>query len=248
MKCLKGLFSIIAVILFVVPGCSNNTITPSTSGASSATTAVASRLVFTGNADGVVVDISFFDDYLEKVLDGNPYNNSVSVPPVQSWYVLPFEIKITSFDYYFNYTRNAVDITCSKDVYNNKVDTYITGSLPNGHQALFAMSTDGFFYTCDTTLTPTCPTTSWVVQGPQDEITSINMVTNDPSNSANLYNPTYVCSGSDGNDYIVGLYGAYNVMTSNINDVFNIKTGIFTGVVSVKMKNYNNSPIYLFVE
>ena len=110
------------------------------------------------------------------------------------------------------------------------------------------MSTDGFFYVCDTTLTPTCPATSWILQGPQDEITSINMVTNDPSIPTNLYNPTYNCAGSDGNDYTVGLYGAYNLMTPNINDTFDIKTGILNGVVSVKMKNYNNNPIYLFVE
>ena len=105
MKCLKWLFSIIAVILVVVPGCANNTTAPSTSGASAAT-AVASRLVFTGNADGVIVSLSFFDDYLEKVLDGNPYNSTVNVLPTQDWYVLPFEIKITNFDYYFNYDRS----------------------------------------------------------------------------------------------------------------------------------------------
>jgi len=110
------------------------------------------------------------------------------------------------------------------------------------------MSTNGFFYVCDTTLTPTCPAAAWALQGPQDEITNIEMVSNDPSNPANLYNPKYTCTGSDGNDYIVGLYGTYNAMTPNINDTFNIKTGILNGVVSVKMKNYNNNPIYLFVE
>ena len=209
---------------------------------------MASRLVFAGNADGVAVNVSFFDDYLEKVLDGNPYNNTGNIVPVQNWYVLPFEIKITNFDYYFNYTRNSVDITCSKDVYNNKVATYLRGSLPNGHQALFAVNTSGSFYVCDTTLTPTCPASSWVHQGPQDEITGIQMLANDPLNPGNFYNPTYECTGSDGNDFIVGLYGAYYPYNLNINDSFNIRTGIFRGVVSVKMKNYNENPIYLFVE
>ncbi|MCX6112483.1 MAG: hypothetical protein NTY22_04255 [Proteobacteria bacterium] len=244
MKNLKGVFSIVAAILFVVSSCSNNTTASSSSGSSTTTTVVASALIFSGIADGATVTVAFFDDYLEKVLNGNPYNNITNTPPASIPYLLPFEIKITSFYYYLK----GVDITCSKDVYNNKVFGILTGSLPNGHEAIFAMSIDGYFYACDTTINSVCSGAAWVPQGPQDEITSISMPKTDPSNPANPYNPTYECTGSDGNDYIVGLYGDYYQSNLHINNSFNIKTGIFNGVISVQMKNYNDKPIDLFVE
>lgn len=219
----------------MTPSCGDN---PTTAPSASTTTtvAVSSNLAFTGTADGVKVSMEFFDDYLGKVLSGNPYNNGTNTPPATLPYTLSFQILINGFNYY---SDHQIDISCDKSNYNNKVLSFLKGSLPNGHQALFSMSTDGSFYACDTTLNPTCPVSAWVVQGTQDEIGTIQIYP---------YNPVYECTGTDGNDYWVTVYGSYNRNGVSINDSFNVKTTTFKGVISVQIKDYNDPIIYLFVK
>lgn len=245
MKNFRTLFFLISILGFAISACSNNSSTSTDPNASTTTTVTASsNLAFLGIADGARVEIEFFDDYLSKVLNGNPYNNGNNIPPLASLYMLPFQILISGFNYY----DKTLDVLCDKDNYNNRVLSYLKGTLPNGHQALFAMSTDGSFYVCDTTLTPACPASVWTVQGPQDEIGTIEMLDGTFSGGVYTpYNPTYQCTGTDSNDYLVTLYGDYTRNGVSINDSFDVKTAVFSGVISVQIKDYNDPAIYLFV-
>jgi hypothetical protein len=203
---------------------------------------VESRLVFTGTAhNGSAVRLEFFDDYLETVLDGNPYDNGTTpVPLVSVPHTLPFELKITGLTYY----EEPVDIHCVKDVYANRVDVNINGSIPNGHQAVYAIGDDGVFYVCDQTLHSNfCAIGAYYgLQGPQDEMDAIKVL---PSVT---YNPKYTCNGSDDNEYELTLHGEYDESGLSINTSFDIRTGTITGVMSIKKKNYNDKPVVLFVE
>jgi hypothetical protein len=250
MRTFRKAFFIINAVLFVLSACGNNTSAPVTADpatTTSASTAAPLDLVFTGNATGgPVVSIEFFDDYLEKVLAGNPYDNSIAgSEPFDFTHELPFELKITSFYYY----GSKVDVTCAKNIFVNRIKTVLNGSLPNGHTAIFSMGSDGVFYACDTIVHASCDMPSyWIAQGSQDEITLSDMFPGQTiMGTYSPYNPTFTCSGSDGNDYTVGLYGDYDYQNLSIHSSFDILTGVYSGVVSVKRTNYLDHPINLFI-
>lgn len=246
MKKIKKLFTNLAIMGFVgILGLSFFSCGGSESVASpdaAETIMVEGRLVFTGTADnGSSIRLEFFDDYLETVLDGNVYDNgTIPVPLVSVPYTLPFELKITDFTYY----EKAVDIHCVKDVYANKVNVNIKGSIPNGHQAVYAIGSDGVFYVCDQTLHSNfCAIGAYYgLQGPQDEMDTVEVL---PSVT---YNPKYTCNGSDDNEYELMLHGEYDESGLSINTSFDIRDGSVTGVMSIKKKNYDDKPVVLFIQ
>jgi hypothetical protein len=249
MRIFRKAFFIVNAVLLVLSACGNNTEAPVTTdpGTSTTTSAVVERnLVFTGKTSGgQVVAIEFFDDYLKSVLNGRDDNAvPTSGPNFPTAYELPFELKVTSFYYY----GKQVDVTCEKDIYVNRVEqTFLHGTLPNGHTAIFSIGFDGMFYACDTILSASCDMpTDWVAQGPQDEITMIGI---SPSTifGMPIYNKDFICNGSDGNEYTVGLYGTYDDGHVHAHSFFNIKTGVYTGVVSVKKAGSLDNPINLFL-
>ncbi|MEI6079465.1 MAG: hypothetical protein WCQ53_02345 [bacterium] len=250
MKNFRAVFALASAALFIFSACGNNTTAPAStdSGVSaSAATAATSRLAFSGKADAASVSIAFFDDYLEKMLDGNNYAGSTGVVPTGGLYILPFEMKITGLSYYN--TNAKIDVTCAKDINVNKIIVALKGSLPNGHEALYGMSSDGTFYACDTAVNSNCTGTAWVPQGPQDEITRIEMLQGLTVFGVYApYNPTFECKGSDGNDYTVALYGDFDYQNLSVHDTFDIKTSFFKGAVSVKLKNYNDNPLFIYVQ
>jgi hypothetical protein len=199
------------------------------------------RLVFTGTADNGLVRFEFFNNYLETILDGNPHNNSTTpVPLVSTTHTLPFELSLTGFTYY----EEAVDIHCAKNIYTNKVNVNVSGSIPNGNQAVYAVAGDGVFYVCDqTTYANFCAIGAYYeLQGPQDEIDTIKVL------PAITYNPKYTCIGSDDNEYELALYGEYDEAGLSLNTSFDFMTNKMTGVLSVKRKNYNDKPVVIFVQ
>ena len=235
---ITGFISILALTFFA---CGGSDPVPSSDPDAAETIVTDGRLVFTGAADSGTVRFEFFDDYLETVLDGNPHDNGTTpVPLVSVLYTLPFELKITNFSYY----DEAVDIHCAKDVYANRLDVNIDGTIPNGHQAVYAMGNDGVFYVCDETLHSNfCAVGAYYnLQSPQDEMDSIKVL---PSIT---YNPQYTCSGSDDNEYEITLYGEYEDTGLSINTSFDVEDSAMTGVMSVKKKNYNDKPVVLFIQ
>ena len=249
MKNFRAIFALASAALFMFSACGNNTTAPASTDSSvstSAATTVSSRLVFNAKADAASVSIAFFDDYLEKMLDGNNYGGSTGVVPTGGLYILPFDMQITGLSYYN--TNAKIDVTCAKDIYVNKIIVELKGSLPNGHEALYSMSSDGTFYACDTAVNANCTGTAWVPQGAQDEITRIEMLQGINIFGYAPYNPTFECKGSDGNDYTVTLYGNFDYQNLSVHDTFDIKTSVFKGAVSVKLKNYNDNPLFIYVQ
>jgi len=95
----------------------------------------------------------------------------------------------------------------------------LRGTLPNGHEAIYAMGSDAVFYVCDqTSYANFCAIGAYYeIQGEQDEMDTLEV------NPDITYTPQYICEGSDAKQYEVMLYGEYDVPGLSLNTSFDIK-------------------------
>lgn len=233
------------VSLFVLAAlfsCSNFTSNNNNNSTSDpATTVSVDGLVITGVSDSANVEFLLADNYLKKVLKGNVYSSTPSTTPSLSFtHTIKTGVKITNFSYF----SKSVDITCSKDEPTNKVDVILSGSNELGHAVMFMPnSSDGLFYAYDNV------TSTMAVQSAEDEIEKAGIYP-----GISLFGTpvdimyTFLCRGSDGNDYNVFFHGNYDMNNMAISSVFDFNTMEFTGVIGVALKNYNDAPVYMFFD
>lgn len=226
-------------------GCGNNTTNPDadTQGSDTSTTAEIEGLHFTGKTDGADLSIIIADNYLSRVLKGNPYGTVPYTPALTCDATHDkAEVQITNFTYY----GNKVDILCKMDPYlgvsANEVNLLPFGSNSDGDFGYFTLCDNGRYYFLEFPIVfPPMP-----VPVPQDidyEITRIDI----------RDDVTFICEGSDEKEYEVTFYGMggytpYGPGNLEIGSVFDTKAKIFTGVVSVNLKNYYDDAIDLFFE
>jgi len=139
------------------------------------------------------------------------------------------EIKITNFTYY----GKGVDVTCKKDVPNgNSLPLVSFGSDTAGNYGHFILCPNGTYSFVDSSNQSTS-------QGSDDEITQIIIAVDSP----------FLCEGSDGNEYEATMYSIYNGdYNLNIASLFETKTKVFTGVISVKLKDSQDVARDIFFE
>ncbi len=228
----KGALTAVFTSLVFTFACGNNTPRPASTATDPATPVaeVVEGLQFTGKADVAQVSILIADNYLSQVVDGNPYPAPTVQPSCNSvTSTSKVEIKITSFTYY----GNGVDVTCKKDLPPNSLNFLLYGSTASGQYGLYAFCDEGFyFFTGNNQFS--------FLQGPNDEITQIKLVANST--------PTFSCEGSDGNEYVTTMYPTYQSSTWNIESVFETNTKVFTGVISVVLRNSGDVPRNIFFE
>jgi len=238
MKNLIKTASLMALTVFFA--CSNYTNNPSSSTTDQSAASTIDGLVISGVSDGASVELLLADNYLKKVVKGNTYASTPSLTPTPTLTdTIKVQVKITNFSYF----SKSVDITCSKDEPSNKLDVLLQGSNNLGHPVLFLPnSSDGLFYVDDTV------TSTTAVQGPEDEIETATIYAGIPIFSTVDILYTFLCRGSDGNDYNVFFHGNYDKDSTQISSVFDFQTNEFTGVIGVSLKDYNDSPIYMFFD
>jgi len=233
MKTLVKTVGFVALATFFA--CSNNTVNNNNnSTGDQATTVSAEGLVLNGVSDSAKVEILLADNYLKKVLKGDPYASTPSLTPNPAAFLqIKTQVKITDFSYF----SKSVDITCDKDTPVNTLDVMLLGSNQLGHYVWFLPnSSDGLFYAYDLTTLATP-----AAQGPEDEIEEgvvFNVGVTDT-----VY--TFLCDGSDGNTYDVSFHGKYDPNNMQISSIFDFKTNEFTGAISVSLHNYD-LPIDMF--
>ena len=221
--------------------CSNYTADPDKSSDASATTVTEQGLVITGTSDSASVEILLADNYLKKVKSGNPYTvTPPTTPAFTITYPIKTQVKITKFSYF----NKSVDITCSKDETANKLDVVLSGSNPSGHAVtFFPETTTGAFLAIDNV------TSTSAIQTEEDEIEKASIypglgLFGTPSDI--VY--TFICKGSDGNDYNVIFHGNYDMNNMALPSIFDLQKGLFTGVIGVSLRDFNDAPVYMFFD
>ncbi len=240
---MKNIIKTASLLLFAVFfACSNNTSSPGdNSNSNSADPAeLNDGISFNGNSNSGNIQIFLADNYLKKVANGNPYD---VVPGVfgMSTMIIKADVKLTGF----SYLGQSVDITCDRDEAANKLYVALTGSNPLGQDIQFMINpNDGLFYTYE------IPSGTLIgAQGPLDEIEKVYV-----SDSNSNYTPvpapaqTFLCMGSDGNEYNLLFYSDYDPNNMQIQSVFDIQDNVFTGVVEVVKKYVNDEPVQLFFD
>ena len=237
---MKSLIKTASLLVLVLSfACSNNTVSPTpTTDQSTATATSAQGLVMNGTSASAKVEILLADNYLKKVAKGNPYASTPSLTLMPSiTLAVKAQVKITEF----YYLSKFVDITCSKDEPSNKLDVLLFGSNELGHSLWFwPNSSDGLFYANDQV------TFNTTVQGPEDEIEQADIFAGISIGTPVDIMYTFLCRGSDGNDYNVFFHGNYYKDNTKISSTFDFQTNEFTGVIGVSLKNYNDAPMYMF--
>ncbi len=233
--------SISLLVLVALFSCSNFTSDNNNNSTSDpATTVSVDGLLITGVSDSANVEILLADNYLKKVLKGNNYSSTPATPIISSLaHTIKAEVKITNFSYF----SKSVDITCSKDEPTNKIDVLLTGSNELGHSVTYFYSTsDGLFYAYDNV------TTTMEPQGPEDEIEEARIYPGISFGTPVDIMYTFLCRGSDGNDYNVYFHGNYDRNNLAISSIFDFEAMEFTGVIGVVLKNYHDVPVYMFFD
>lgn len=227
-------------MLALFASCSNNTEAPSTSAASSSTTQE-EGLIFNGDADGVAIKMLLADNYLESVLNGNPYQTTPLISPVCDYPTVKTEVRISNLDYY----GKKVDLLCEKDAstytsYSNSFYLKIIGSDANGIVSYYRLCWElgltpntGYYHFYQNGV--------YIPQGTDHEMSYFLP-------QVNASNNLFICNGSDGNEYEAEFYTQYHASSVNIPRVFDVTARKFTGVVSVNLRNYYDQAIDLFFE
>jgi len=237
---MKNIMKTVSLLSFAALfACSNNTNDPSSTTDQSTVVSI-DGLVIAGTSDSAKVEILLADNYLKKVIKGNTYSSTPAVTPSPSIaHTIKTQVKITNFSYF----NKAVDITCDKDEPSNKIDVMLLGSNELGHSVLFMPnSSDGLFYAYDTV------TATSAVQSPEDEIEKASVYSGISFGTPVDIMYTFLCRGSDDNDYNVFFHGNYDKNNLAISSTFDFQTNEFTGVIGVSLKDYNDAPIYMFFD
>jgi hypothetical protein len=239
---MKNLIKTASLLVFAACfACSNNTTSPAASSpAASDTTTSSIGLAFNGNSDSGQVVISLADDYLEKVVNGDPYSVTPGVLGFSAKSIKT-QVALTGF----SYLGQSVDVTCDKDNAANTLFVALTGSNPTGQSIQFLFNpNDGLYYTFK------IPSFTLIgAQGTQDEIETI-YVSDIASDFILPYADTpqtFSCSGSDSNAYNVIFHTKYD-NSMQIQSIFDVKDKIFTGVIEVVKNNSSDSPVQLFFD
>jgi hypothetical protein len=234
---MKNLIKTASLLVFTAFfACSNNTTSPASSSPSATDNSTTLQgLAFNGNSDSGKVEIFLANNYLEKVVNGNPYSVTPGVFSLASL-TIKTEVKLTGF----YYMGQSVDITCDKDDPANKLYLALTGSNEIGQDIQFMFNpNDGLFYTFQ------LPSFALIgAQNSQDEISDIaSHIT--PSTDMPQ---TFFCRGSDNNDYNVTFHSDFDDANMKIMSIFDIKDKIFTGAIEVVKDNSNDAPVQLYFD
>lgn len=231
MYLIKRTALMIAVLSLSLVGCGNNTDNPNTDPQASEITSTSS-LSYTGKSDGADISIIIADNYLNKVLKGNPYGTDAAVTPCDATFDKA-DVKIQGLSYYGG---NSIDITCDKQHPDNEFTLLPMGSDPNGAFGYYTLCANSAYYFIEFPITSFPPIL--IAQSEHHEITNLLL------SGSKVFN----CDGSDGNEYEVTFYSTYKPSSLAIEADFNTRTNVFTGVVGVNLKNDNDNEIQLFFE
>lgn len=232
----KIAFTAVFASLMLTLACGNNTADPTAdASASTVDASTVQGLQFTGKADGADLSIIIADNYLAKVVNGNPYGAPTAPSGSCDATFDKAEIKITNFNYYGS--SSTIDILCEMDPELGAPSPELTllpsGSAPDGFYGYFPLCSNGSYYLLRSFMPPVIE-----AQGPHHEITRIDI----------RDDVTFTCLGSDNKEYEVALYGTYDPSALNIPSVLNTQDEVFTGVISVNLKNHEDNKIDLFFE
>jgi len=220
---------LISILSLSFVGCGNNTEDPNTDPQASEITSTSS-LSYTGKSDAADISIIIADNYLNKVLKGNPYGADPVVAPCDATFDKA-DVKIQGLSYY----GNSIDITCDKQNSDNEFTLLPMGSNPNGDFGYYTLCANGAYYFIEF---PVVFPIVLTAQSEHHEITNLLL----------SGNKVFDCDGSDGNEYEVTFYSNYKPGSLAIEADFNTRTNVFTGVVGVNLKNDNDNEIQLFFE
>jgi len=227
--------------VMTLAGCSNNTNDPNTDTQSSDTAVTddtINGLQFTGDASGVSMNIIVADNYLSKIVNGNTYTTAPYVPSLTCDATKDkVEVTFTNFNYY----GSQVDITCKMDpeigAPSNKITFLPMGTAPDGSFGYYTLCDNGLYYFLEFPIVfPPLPTP--VPQTYHHEINRLDI----------RDDVVLLCEGSDGNEYEASFYGTFEPSGLNIPSVLDIDEDVFTGVVSINLKNYDDDKIDLYFE
>ena len=233
---IKTVGSLSLFALFAFFACSNNTNNTNASTELSTPATSVDGLVLNGISESAKVEILFADNYLKKVINGNPYDStpSLTVNPSLT-HIVKAQVKVSDL-YIFS---RSVNIVCDKDEPSNKIEVVLMGSNQLGHSVTFLPnSSDGLFYAEDLV------TSTMAVQGPEDEIEYATIL----GGNTNDIVYTFFCRGSDGNDYNLFFHGNYDANNMKIRSIFDFQTSEFTGVISISLKDYNTAPVTMYFD